>query len=316
MNNHRFVIVSPESNNGGVVVLHALCKCLSELGYDAKMFYVRDVEYRDKKNYWIRYIKYRYAKLLGVFFSQFRYAYNTYSKSFEDLPITGCKRKIIPWVSKSTIVVYPEVVYGNILNSKKTVRWFLFHNKYTKDAFSEDDLFICYREIFNDWELNPEGKQVLLPYFDLELYKRTNYGSRKGKCFIIRKGRGRTDLPKIFDGPVIDDLPEKEKVNLFNSCEYCISYDTQTAYSQIASLCGCISIVIPEKGKTRNDYDLPKDNSGMKYVAFGFDNNEIEKAISNVDSVRDWFEKINVDSYSQAKLFVEYCNEHFDNARN
>ena len=34
----KYVIVSPKQDNGGAVVLHTLCKYLSEEGYNAKFF--------------------------------------------------------------------------------------------------------------------------------------------------------------------------------------------------------------------------------------------------------------------------------------
>ena len=311
MRKQKFVIVSPKGKSGGVIVLHTLCKCLADLGYDARMFYILDSEYREKKKYWIRYIKYRYAGMLGLLFPHFRYAYDLDSKSYEEIPIKNIRTKSIPWVSADTVVVYPEIVYGNPLNSKKCVRWFLYYNRFAKEEYSKNDLFICYREIFNDWELNPEGRRIYLSYFDTELYKRTNFGSRNGKCYIIRKGRGRKDLPTNFEGPIIDNFTEEEKVAIFNSCEYCISYDTQTAYSLIASLCGCISVVIPEEGKSRADYDISEDFSGSEYVAFGMDKNEIECATSAMGKVNEWFEKVNDESRYQAELLVNYCNDHF-----
>ena len=38
-NKLKYVIVSPRNNGGGAIVLHALCKYLNDLGYEAEMFY-------------------------------------------------------------------------------------------------------------------------------------------------------------------------------------------------------------------------------------------------------------------------------------
>ncbi len=216
-----------------------------------------------------------------------------------------------PFVGKNTIVVYPEITYGNPVHAKRVVRWLLYHNRFPgdKNAYGEDDLFFAYRPIFNDYDLNPTCRTLTTPYFDFDVYHRTNYGERSGKCYILRKGKGREDLPEVLDGPVIDDLPEQEKVRLFNQCEWCISYDMQTAYSEIAAMCGCISVVVPEPGKTKADYRTPDDtNFG---VAFGFSEEEIAHAVQTRDQVYDHFKSRNEHSMEEVKKFVAICEEYF-----
>ena len=113
----------------------------------------------------------------------------------------------------------------------------LYYSTYKEGDIDKDrDLVICFRLEFNDWELNPDGKVVHCPFFNKELYKQTNFGERKGTCYVLHKGKNRSDLPEEFDGIIVDDLTETEKVKVFNQCERCISYDTQTAYSTIAAL--------------------------------------------------------------------------------
>ena len=111
------------------------------------------------------------------------------------------------------------------------------------------------------------------------------------------------------DGIVIDELPEKEKVNVFNECEYCISLDTQTAYSQIAALCGCKSIVIPEKGKTKSDY-LKSDDVSYG-VSYSLDENEISKAYEERLLLKDYYTRLNNKSKENVKQFVEFCKVYF-----
>ena len=86
----------------------------------------------------------------------------------------------------------------------------------------KNNLFVCYRQQFNDEVLNPDRYELHTPYFDLDLYRRSNYGDRHGICYIIRKGKNRDDLPNTFDGPIIDDMSEERKVEIFNECEKCI----------------------------------------------------------------------------------------------
>ena len=299
----KFVIVTPRQKWGGAIALHVLYQNLINSGHDATIFYTEVYSYKKsllkRINYWRKWLLY----CLGDYKEQKKEPY--------DWPIKKVRRKYIPFVSKDTIVVYPDTVYGNPLYAKNVVRYFLYYNRFPDDdkAYGDNDLFICYRKQFNDWKLNPNGYELHIPYFDLDLYKRTNFGERKGTCYIIRKGKHREDLPKSFDGPIIDDMTEENKVSIFNSCERCISYDTQTAYSSIAAMCGCLSIVVPEKGKGRNDY--LKDDDVEYGVAFGFSDDEIAYAMNTANRVKELYEKQNAKGIEEVKKFVNICEEYF-----
>ena len=103
--------------------------------------------------------------------------------------------------------------------------------------------------------MNPSEITLKVNYFDDQLYRQYNFGPRSGKCYILRKGKSRKDLPEHFDGPVYDDdMSQEDLVKMFNEHEYCYSYDTQSFYSEIAAICGCKSVVVMEPGKTEKDY--------------------------------------------------------------
>lgn len=295
----KFVIVSPQQVCGGPIVLHALCKHLCDLGHDARILYSLGFGCGNKglisrANYYRKWLQY-VLKLKPL-------AYE---------PVKGCRATWFPFVGKDTIVVYPETMFGNPLGAKKIVRWLLYHYRFkqTPGAYHEKDLFVAYRDIFNDKELNPQGYLVKTPYFDLDTYKRYNFGERKGTCYIIRKGAKRPDLPQSFDGVIIDKMSEQEIVRIFNECKYCVSYDTQTAYSSIAALCGCISVVIPEEGKRKEDY---LTNSEKKYgVAWGFSEAEIQYALETQHLVEKVYLDFNRSGKDSARNFVEICENYF-----
>lgn len=310
--NFKFVIVSPTKQiSGGGIVLHAMCKYLEDLGYEARIFYIRYHSNPGSAFFWYKWFMYLIkdswkivsAPFLGRFFSQDYYGYI-------DVPIDNLKRKIFPWVDDNTIVVYPEVIKGKIFKTDKNVRWLLYYNSYEDgDIDIRKDMVVAFREEFNDLCLNPERRIVYCPYFNLNLYRQTNFGKRSGKCYIIHKGKKRADLPNTFDGIVVDSLSEKEKVKVFNECEYCISYDTQTGYSRIAALCGCISVIVPEEGKSVSDYRNDEDK--RLGVAIGFSNKEIEFAKKTLKDLRQ--EMIDMDNASRKSVerFARYSEEYF-----
>jgi len=313
----KFVIVSPRQRGGGPIVMHALCKYLVKLGHKARIFYIGPYDYRKGKKFkfYKDLIRYNFDEMvLGIkklFTSKEKALKDDKFTGYVNLTIKGCKRKLLPCVSKNTIVIYPESVYGNFLKAKNVVRWFLYHNRYAGDsnAFGENDLFVTYRDVFNDENLNPKNNKLYMAYYNLDLYKRTNYGERSGKCYIIRKGKDRPDLPSEFDGVVIDDLAEAQKVKVFNECETCISYDTQSAYSSIAAICGCLSIVVPEKGKSRADYEKGDDkNFG---IAFGFSEKEIDYAKKTQELALKSYEERNKSGELETQDFVKLCEEYF-----
>lgn len=282
----NIIIVNSHGTFGGNIVLEKLSLLLREHGLNAKTFYIKKFPgpYENMTLFWRQWfsytIKYHIRVVLYSLFKNTSLINKEKFRDIEQIPVKGVTEKYLPFFNKkNTIVIYPEVVYGNFLNARNVVHWLLYHYKWTNDtaAYNTDDLFICYRMIFNDWTLNPNGYEVTISHFDTELYRRYNYGQREGNCYIIRKGQKRSDLPFQYDGPIIDDLPEKEKVEVLNKVKYCYCYDTQTFYARIAAICGCIPIVMLEPGKSKADYR----SEGELYtpgVAWGNALEEIEYA--------------------------------------
>lgn len=305
MKKYKYVIVSPPGNAGGIIALHALCHYLSEQGENAKMFYLdRGFYSKHSRLVWLYSWLYSVKDWLKI---------KLHKKT--NMNMLGCSRKWLPIVDKNTVVIYPEIFYGDFLNSKKVVRWLLYHNRFFAQdgektiGYGKRDLFFCFRDVFNDEKLNPQKRTLHMTYFDLDTYKKYNYGERKGKCYIVRKGWERSDLPETYDGPVIDYLSEEAKVRHFNECEYCISYDTQTAYSQIAALCGCISVVMPEAGKTKADY---REKEELTYgVAFGMMEDEIQHAKDTAPLVELMYKKSIDENVENAAYFISECEAYF-----
>jgi hypothetical protein len=100
---------------------------------------------------------------------------------------------------------------------------------------------------------------------------------------VLRKGKDRAPPPEQLDGPVIDDLSHEETARLFNECEYCISYDMHTTYSVYAAMCGCKSVIVPEPGVSKQEWQSDSDRVGG--VAYGFD--DLEAASKSPHAVRE-----------------------------
>ena len=314
----KFVIISPRQDSGGAIVLHSLCRNLIDLGHDAKVLYCYGNDYKNQISYagllkvYSLFVRKDTIKYCLYTLTNNKLFTKTYFKDYFYEPIRDCKRKWLPCVSKDTILIYPDIVYGNPFNANRIVRWFLFHNRFLDcaKAYGCNDLFFCYREIFNDYSLNPECRTLFLQNFDFNLYKRTNYGPRKGTCYLVRKGDTRKDLPKRFDGPVIDSWSEEEKVKAFNEYAYCFFYDTQTFYTVIASVCGCIPVVVLEPGKSKEDY-LGKGEHPSG-VAYGYSEEEINYAVETREALINYLYTFDNINKKNVVDFLEICKKYFN----
>lgn len=305
----RIIIVRPHSASGGALVLAALCRLLCERGIDARLFDIHVEPTRRTKlwKFWSSWIKHILRFLIYPLLCRFNNPNSPRYKIYQTFlrePIEGVKLQWNPFFSrKNTVVLYPEKVYGNFLKARHVVRWLLYYNPYPNDekAYGKDDLVIAFRSIFNDEKLNPKGYQLQISWFNNQLYRQYNYGKREGNCYIIRKGANRNDLPTHFDGPVIDSLSEEEKVQVLNKCAYCYSYDLQTFYSAIAAICGCISVVVLEPGKEKEDYYSVADLENQDGVAYGNTPEEIKRALATCDKL---LEKVNFVAHNAREIDI------------
>lgn len=317
INKKKYIVVSVRSYRGGPLALDMLCKLLEDKGCDARIFIVQKEFYKKKCSFvymlvcgLIDYAKSLICKvLLKLGFVDYLCNRELFNKYCDPI-IAERKRKILPCVSKDTIVVYSEIVRTNFLNATNVVKWLLYSdvNEYTKKYHAENELVICWESLFSDNPDDINNKIVCTSYFNKELYKQTNFDQRKGNCYCIRKGIKRDDLPEEFDGPIIDDLNEFDKVKAFNKYEKCYFYDMHTYYAQIAAICGCIPIYVLEKGKTKSDY-APEEQSDHG-IAYGED--DIQYAISTRDLLIQEINDIDIYNEKAVNDFLRYIDEWVD----
>jgi len=173
---------------------------------------------------------------------------------------------------KNSIVLYPEIVSGNPLRSRYVVRWLLnkpgaingtFH-------FGENDLFFYYQEKFNDWTLNPnKNNRLTVTELMSETYVNVNEGIRGGQCYMVRKGKNHSLDYHDSSALKVDGIAHKELAKIFNKYKHFICYDPYTMYCRYAAMCGCIPVVVPESGVTKEEWRPEIYN---RYgIAYGWD---------------------------------------------
>lgn len=311
----KFLIVAPRQNNGGSIVQHLLCKLLTDRGYDARIFYIYEGTTSTTSHLrlflqQIKFLRHDFTKIAKVkLFPNAKFLKKGRYNGYAYFPIKDCKRTLFPILDNDTIVVYSEGIGINFLHAKKIVRWFLFFKRHNDAAYEKDALYFSYREIFNDANLNPTCRLLRLRNFDYDLYRQTNFGERSGCCYMLRKGNNRPDLPEKFNGPILDTLAEADIVKAFNEKKYCYFYDTQTFYASIASICGCIPIVVPEAGKTRADYTGKDDN--LYGIAYGDSPEEISYALATREKLMEKINNFKKENEAAVDYFIAECKRYF-----
>lgn len=290
----NFIIYAYKYNDdsGGTVVLHKLCHLLNQLGYDAKLW----PNYKPEKH-----TKYYFFKLLKYYKKKFRRKFLVNPKW--NTPLATQKD-----LKSTTLVIYAEVVDGNPLNAQNIVRWLLhkpgFHT-HGKINYTSNELYFYYLKSYVIPSLNiEESNELYLPNNREDTYFQNNFGSRNGSCYILRKGKKRTIVHDLTHSILIDGKSHDEISKIFNDVEFCISYDTYTMYSVYASMCGCKSIIVPEDSITKEQW-CPDINQSYG-LAYGFD--DIEYAEATKKLLFERFEKENLQTLTQLKIFIEKCH--------
>ena len=281
--------------DGGTLVHYELARCLKERGVNVKMFA-------------------SHGKSENDLFSE-------YIDTFED--------------TEDTIVVYCEGVPENPLGAKKVVRWMLSElgqnvPYYWVTTWAKNELVYFYGSEVR-FKNTPlwigtiyKTLNVIYTSPDMNDWKR----SRKGQCFTYRKKYVHKDVETIHDPDAVELIHTsmQETIQLFNEREVFISYDPLTYLNTIAALCGCISIVVPLKGYTKNSWlqkthmwDYVQETGEPIFgIAYGWD--EVEFAKSTLPLVHDQQIKINnfikmksVDRLLEDLKFFESCENTIQN---
>ncbi len=300
-NKLKFIIYAPsfDENNGGAIVLHRLCDLLNKNGEEAylwKYYFMPKLSFNPLKS-----IK-RIAK----------YIINKYIKAYKTNKIFNTPIATNKIINDDCVVIYPEITSGNPLKVKKVVRWLLHKPGFfiKKINYDKNDLFFFFSKSFNDEKFNQCNNQYLnVVWIRDDIYKQTNFGERKGSCYMLRKGKNRDIVHDLNNSILLDGKSHNEIAKIMNQCEYFICYDLHTMYTAYAVFCGCKVVVIPEEGITKNQRQPKKElQSG---IAYGFD--DLEEAQKTRHLLYDIAKQQENDSNKTVELFIKKVYKHFGN---
>lgn len=278
----KYLIFAPsyDENSGGIVVLHKLCHLLNSQGYEAFIFpYFENFEV-SKENL----IKVFIKKIIHQFKQSFK-RYRT--NKFFNTPV---KKNWSAADSENFIVVYPEIVFGNPLGAKHVVRWLLhqpgFHTG--KIYYGGNELYYKFNSAIDDFcfpSSKTSEKELKIIHYPTDIYyppSNKNH-QRKGTAYCLRKGKDKIIQHELKDSILIDRKSHAEIAEIFRNVKTFVSYDTYTAYSIFAVLCGAESIVVPDQNTPIDDwYPNHVDRYGISY---GFSEKERVRAVETKDKV-------------------------------
>lgn len=264
-----FLIWAPpyDSHSGGIIALHKLGEILSN--YGEKVFISNATSFTSN------------AKVI----------------SYED---------IIKLNMNEVVVIYPEIVVGNPYNAKYVVRWILNTPGIIggDGIYGEHDLVYKYSNYFK--ALDESRVKGELRTFDLKLNIFYNKNQeRSGECYMVRKGAHKVLNKHKNEAINLDHNPADEHLaNVFNKCEYFICYDSMCFHNHQAALCGCIPIIVPDDGVSKEEF-INKSSINKYGIAYGFD--DIEYAKNTQHLMKEYLIEMENESKEQIKTLIKDC---------
>lgn len=294
----KFIIFAAAYNekSGGAIVSHRLCHLLNEAGREAyllPLFYSHEATILNIGEVAAR-IQMETQNLLRASFPT-----NPHFNS----PVYRENLQVLA-NSDDYIAIYPEIISGNPLRAKNVVRWFLhdpgFHTGHV--AYSPGELYFRYSAAAKEFHMtgsrmSPHLLEIL--YFPLETYNLENTASeRSGTAYMFRDGRERPIVHDLDNSiRLTRDLSHAQIAAIFKRIKTFISYDSRTLFSELAVLCGCESVVIPEEGVSEEEWrPVVASRSG---VAYGFE--KLPQARATAHLLLDYM----LEKQDRARLAVE-----------
>ena len=261
---------------GGIKVMHKLCDILNSNGYE--------------------------AYLMPIYFREEFYTCSDYNTPLITEEILNNL--------ENCIVIYPEGIRYNPLNSKNVVRWILGPSKQEDaETYSKSDLVYWYMDYYCTDFLGQKENQLFISEFHSDIFSNRNL-ERKGSCYTIRKANptvlvhpdDSTFIPFTSAGNLV------ELANLFNRTEKFYCYDNYTFLYTQAAMCGCVSIVIPDPNVDKEQW---LNGSRLNKYGVAYGEEDVPRALETLPLMFEEIEKINLEMREQVIKFAEHCNKIF-----
>jgi hypothetical protein len=186
---------------------------------------------------------------------------------FTNQPIQNPKWERIPlWGSndENAIAVLPEILFNNPFHTKTVVHYLLNLPGVCGGPTSipTDGICYTYSKLFNTKLGLPPERVMLIPHIDLDVFYDGKL-PRHGR--LVYRGKSRQEATSLNDPLVLypllggkeDFRGDEGQCRLaykLNRCEMLYCYDSVTAITEIARLCGCPVVLMPDNTWTWQEY--------------------------------------------------------------
>lgn len=227
-------------------------------------------------------------------------------------------------IDDQTVVIYPEVVSGNPLNSQHVVRWMLcdlgVHIPFSiYHTWDPNDLIFHY-STFNA-KYNPEDVHILTTTWIDPKIKDTQQ-PKEGSCYLLKKGSLFHNYLQFIhpkDALLLDPLSHEKIILTLQQKKYFYSYDPYSYYDVIALLCGCIPIIYPLSGidkkqwlKTRAPFQsLMKTQNDIAGIAYGIQ--DLPHAEATLPYAKQEFMHLKKMEQTTVQQLIHFSKTHFFN---
>lgn len=172
--------------------------------------------------------------------------------------------------------IYPEIFHGNPTKANQVVRYIL--NKPGvmgasgvpgPTTFDDSDLLVYFSQLFSEKETNDI---LFLPIINTQIFRPLN-GKRNHKCKFVGKG---IDTHSAYTEGLFnitrDFARDQEKLaEYLNTCSVMYCYDTCSAMTEVARLCGCRVVMMNNFMYTKEEFS--RYEPGMNGISWGVEEN-------------------------------------------
>jgi glycosyltransferase involved in cell wall biosynthesis len=206
------------------------------------------------------------------------------------------------------IAIYPEVVTGNPLNAGSVVRYLLNLPGVIAGPlfFPESEQLFIFSNFFNQKMNYHQDRVLTVPYLPYKRFKDLHQ-ERGGKLYFIGKGivSQSLDAKNLGNGIDFNGIDGQDfLINKLNHCEVLYSYDSVTAMTAIARLCGCPVVIIPNPQYTREECQV-EDTWGLGGIGYGLEEEEYAKETIDSEKLVEYYEKELSNFDSHLDRFIE-----------
>lgn len=199
------------------------------------------------------------------------------------------------------IVLYSEVVHGNSLNAPFYIRYYLNYHKHFGVDLSDDEpnLIYVYSNSINEVD-GFDADRLFIPVVKRSVFHLPSHANeRSGSCYAAMKfkyfhGQEPFDVPEgsvEITRDLRNSLTTEQVADLFRRCEYFYCFDN-TALAIEATLCGCLTVMMPNKYLSKESVIAKEEFGGLPGIAWNNSKEEIERAKAELESANQSYEKV------------------------